>query len=187
MANERGQVTPLLALVVVAIGGLIWGMARFGATTAHAARAQAAADAAALAGAADDRGVAEAVADDNGAEVVTYAIDGREVEVRTRVGDTWAVARARRAGGGRGVTGWVGTASTGGDASRLHPEVRRALAAAAELLDQPVPVAGGGGRAVDVPRTFAARLASVAPRVGLCRLTSQNDPVRFVPCQSSRA
>lgn len=185
--DERGQVTPLLAVLVVVIGGLIFGVARFGATTAHASRAQAAADAAALAGAAEDRGAAEAVARLNGAEVVSYDADGREVLVRTRVGEVWSVARARRVGGGRGVVGWVGQESSGGIASGLHPVVRRALEVAAEALHQPVPIAGGSGRAVDVPRSFAARLASVSPRTGLCQLTPQTDPVRFVPCQWSRA
>ena len=184
--DQRGQIVPLLALVVVAIGGLVFGLARFGAVTAQSARAQAAADAAALAGAAESREMAEAVANDNGAGVVTYDVQGSEVEVRTRVGDVWAVARARRTGGGRGVTGWVGSSTAAGDASRLHRDVRSALEAAARLLRQPVPIAGGAGRAVDVPRTFAARLATVAPRVGLCRLTHAADPVRFVPCQSSR-
>lgn len=183
--SERGQIVPLLAVVVVAVGGLLLGLARFGAVTSHAARAQAAADAAALAGAAAARDDAESLAAANGAEVVTYESGGGEVEVRTRVGEVWAVARARRTGGG-GVIGWVGAISTGGAASGLHPDVRRALEAAAQLLHQPVPIAGGTGRAVDVPRPFAARLAAVAPRVGLCRLAIAADPVRFVPCQSSR-
>jgi hypothetical protein len=186
--NERGQVTPLLGLVVVAIGGLLFGLARFGATVSHSAQAQAAADAAALAGAAEDSGVGEALAAANGGEVATYEeLGGREVEVRVRVGETWAVARARRVGGGAGggVTGWVGQATSGGVAARLAPVVRDALEAAAALLHQPVPLVGGSGRAVDVPRSFAARLEAVASRVGLCRQSRTTDPVRFVSCPSS--
>jgi hypothetical protein len=183
--DERGQVTPLLALVVVAIGGLIFGMARFGATTADAARAQSAADAAALAGAAEDQDAAEAMANANGADVVSYEVDGREVEVRARVGETWAVARARRTAGGGGVSGWVGVESAGGAASRLDPAIRRGLEVAAEALHQPVPILEATGRAVAVPRSFAARLVAISSRTGLCQRTPLTDPVRFVLCRPS--
>ena len=183
--DQRGQATPLVALLVLAVGGLVFGLARFGVTTTHAARAQAAADAAALGAAAEGREAAEGLAAANGGDVATYEELGAEVQVRVRVGDTWAVARARRVGGAGGLVGWVGRSSSGGIATRLAPELRAALEAAAALLHQPVPIAGGGGRAVDVPRSFAARLASVAPRVGLCRLRSQTDPVRFASCPGS--
>jgi hypothetical protein len=182
--DERGQVTPLLALLVLAIGGLVFGLARFGALTTHAARAQAAADAAALAGTAEGREAGEALAAANGASVASYEVleGGREVQVRVTVGRSWAVARARRTAGGAGITGWVGTATSGGTASRLAPALRDALSAAAALLHQPVPLVGGGGRAVDVPRSFAARVEAVAARVGLCRRAGHSDPVRFVSC-----
>lgn len=184
--DQRGQATPLVALLVLAIGGLVFGLARFGATTTSAARAQAAADAAALGGAAEGRAVADELAGANGGDIATYEELGAEVQLRVRVGDAWAVARARRVGGGTGaLAGWVGRSSVGGIASRLAPELRAALEDAAALLGQPVPIAGGGGTAVDVPRSFAARLASVAPRVGLCRLRSQTDPVRFASCPGS--
>jgi hypothetical protein len=94
------------------------------------------------------------------------------------------VARARRIGGGGGVSGWVGREGSGGDASALVSPLRDALAAAAELLHQPVPIVRAEGRHVTVPGTFAARLASVASRVGLCRLPSQPDPVRFALCDT---
>lgn len=183
--NERGQATPLVALLVLAIGGLIFGLARFGATTTHAAQAQAAADAAALAAAAEGRDAAEALARANGGDVATFEQLGADVQVRVRVGDTWAVARARRTGGG-GVTGWVGRESVRGAGARLAPELRAALEAAAALLHQPVPIVQAGGTAFAVPRSFAARLASVAPHVGLCRLPTQTDPVRFASCRDSR-
>ena len=185
--EERGQVTPLVALLVLALGGLIFGMGRFGGITAQAARAQAAADAAALAAAAEGGASAGPMAVANGAELATIEELGTDVQVRVRVGETWAVARARRVGGGRGgVRGWVGQSTAGGVGARLAPELRLALERAAALLDQPVPIAGGGGTAVAVPRSFAARLASVAPRVGLCRLPTQTDPVRFAACRDSR-
>jgi hypothetical protein len=184
--NEHGQTTPLLALVMLAVGGLIFGLARFGATAAHAAQAQSASDAAALAGAAEGADAADTLAAANGGEVLTYeTIDGA-VQVRARVGDTWAVARARRTGGGGGVTGWVGTEGTGGVASALAPPLRAALEDAAALLHQPVPIAEASGRAVAVPGNFAPRLAAVAARVGLCRLPSQPDPVRFELCPGAR-
>ena len=186
MNDQRGQATPLLALVVVAIGGLTLGLARFGVTTTHAARSQAAADAAALAGAAEDRSAADVVAAANGAEVLSFEVDGRDVEVRARVGDTWAVARARRVAGGT-VGGWVGRSSIGGVAGRLGDELRSALADAARLLRQPVPITAAGGRWVDVPHSFAARLAEVGTDVGLCRRSTQTDPVRFDLCPRSRA
>lgn len=181
--DQRGQATPLVALLVLAVGGLVFGLARFGATATHAAQAQAAADAAALGGAAEGRAGAEGLAGANGGEVATYEELGADVQVRVRVGDTWAVARARRLGGGPGgLVGWVGRGSTGGVAAGLAPELRAALESAAVLLRQPVPIVLARGTAVDVPRSFAARLASVAPRVGLCRLRPQTDPVRFSPC-----
>lgn len=183
--DERAQATPLLALVVLAIGGLTLGLARFGATATHAAQSQAAADAAALAGAAEDRSAAEALAAANGGTLATYGQDGNEVEVRVRVGDTWAVARARRTGGGGGFAGWVSARSSGGAAAGLNPELRDALEEAAQLLHQPVPIAGASGRTVEVPRAFAGRLAAVASQVGLCRLPGQTDPVRFVSCAVS--
>lgn len=185
--DERGQVTPLVALVVLAIGGLLFGVGRFGGIAAQAAQAQAAADAAALAAAAEGSEAAGAMAEANGGVVATVEQLGTDVQVRVRVGETWAVARARRIGGGdAGVRGWVGQSSAGGVGARLAPALRVALERAAALLDQPVPIAEGGGRTIAVPRPFAARLAFVAPSVGLCRLPSQTDPVRFTACPDSR-
>ena len=50
--GERGQVVPLLALVLVVVGAVAWAVGQVGLRAAEAARAQNAADAAALAGAA---------------------------------------------------------------------------------------------------------------------------------------
>jgi hypothetical protein len=184
MQDQRGQATPLLALLVLAVGGFIFGLARFGATATHIAQSQAAADAAALAAAADGgRDAAATYAEANGGEVVTYDEDGADVLVRVQVGNGWAVARARRTGGGAGLTGWVGASSSGGMGRSLPAEVRDALRAAAELLHQPVPIVGSSGTAVAVPGHFAARLDAISGRVGLCRLPSSTDPVRFAPCR----
>ena len=182
--NERGQTMPLLALLVLLAGGIAVGLVRFGATAAHLAGAQTAADAAALAGAAHGRAEAEDLAAANGATIDGYEVDGTDVDVRVRVRDGWARARARRAGGG-GVTGWVGEATSGGRGRSLSTALRDALARAAELLHQPVPVADGVGRWVAVPGTFAPRLDAVAARVGLCRQASRPDPVRFALCPAS--
>ena len=183
--NERGQTVPLLALLVLLAGGVAVGLIRFGAVATNLARAQSAADAAALAGAAEGRGAADALARANGAEIDGYATSGADVDVRVRVPDGWARARARRLGGPHGVTGWVGTASAGGTARSLSGALRDALVEAATLLHQPVPIAWGTGRWVAVPGTFAPRLGAVAARVGLCRLASQPDPVRFALCPAS--
>lgn len=180
--DQRGQVLPLVALVAVAAGGLLLGVARFGADVSRAARAQAAADAAALAGAAVDREEAEALAEANGAVLATFEAAGREVEVRTRVGDLWAVAKARRVAGEPGVIGWVGAEGSWGAAARLSPALRARLAVAASELHQPVPLVAVSGRAVDVPTTFVARLDAVRARTGLCRTAPQTRPVRFELC-----
>ena len=181
--DQRGQTTPLLALVVLVVGGMAFGVARFGVVTVHLARAQAAADAAALAGAAEGKAAAAALAAANDATLDAYDANGREVEVRVRVRDGWAVARARRTGGGA-VTGWVGRTQSTGSGSTLPTELHRALVDAAALLHQPVPVVRAEGRAVAVPGTFADRLSGVAARVGLCRLPPVRDPVRFALCDT---
>jgi len=187
--GERGQMTPLLAVVVLAIGGLVFGLARFGASATSAAQAQSAADAAALAGVVEGPSVAASVAAANGGSVASYEADGAEVAVLVRVRDAWAVARARRVGAavGGGVRGWVGSSVVAGAGRTLPPIVRRALAQAASLLRQPVPIVGARGNAVDVPASFAARLDTVAARAGLCRRAASSDPVRFALCQRSRA
>ena len=178
--DDRGQATPLLALLVLAVGGLIVGLARFGVDLTHAARATAAADAAALAGAAEGTGAAEDLAARNGGEVLSIEHDGHDVEVRVRVGDTWTVARAERAGGRDGVRTWVSPDGAGG--AGLAPGLRRRLGVAARLLRQPVPVVEASGRTAAVPAAFVARLVGVAGRAGLCRPAPRTDPVRFASC-----
>ncbi len=100
---QRGSVLPLVALLIVAAGGLCVGLGRLGGDAVQAAQARTAADAAALAGAAEGEGVARDVADDNGAVLVAFVQDGLDVEVRARVGDAEAVARATRTAGGAAV------------------------------------------------------------------------------------
>jgi ABC-type molybdate transport system ATPase subunit len=94
VTEERGQVVPLVAIVVVLVGVLCLGLARLGGSAGEAARARTAADAAALAGAADGEASARELARANGGRVVRYEVDGDEVEVLVEVGDHRAVARA---------------------------------------------------------------------------------------------
>lgn len=94
MRNERGSVLPLVALLVVCIGGLCLALGRLGGDANAAARAQTAADAAALAAAAEGEPAAKELAVANGARLLRVSVDGDEVEVVVRVGDVEAVARA---------------------------------------------------------------------------------------------
>jgi hypothetical protein len=95
-SDERGSAAPLLAVLVVAVGGLCFALGRMGGQVDDRARAQTAADAAALAGAADGEGAARALARANGARVLSIEVDGHEVQVTVRVGEAEAVARATR-------------------------------------------------------------------------------------------
>ncbi|MCU1375181.1 MAG: hypothetical protein JWO68_2467 [Actinomycetia bacterium] len=203
MQDERGSVAPLVALLVVAVGGLCLGLGRMGGVATAKAQAQTAADAAALAAAADGPSAAGPMARANGAEVVRVEPDGDEVTVVVRLGQVTAAARAT----GRGEAGAV-TEVTG-----LVPELRAALAEAERLLGEEVPVTSGWrsyarqqqlyddrgtnpypvaapgtsaherGRAVDVPRWFVARLGAVASQVGLCHPWPETDPVHFELCR----
>ena len=95
MGNERGQVLPLVAIVIVLIGLLCVGLVHLGGTASAAARAQTAADAAALAGAAEGRERAEDLAEANGARLTRYEREGDEVEVTVQLGAHRVTARAR--------------------------------------------------------------------------------------------
>ena len=212
MGNERGSMAPLVALVVVLAGAACLVLGRLGGVATATARAQTAADAAALAGAADGPDAARALARANGARVARLDVDGDAVEVAVVVGDdVAAVARARsgEVGGGDAGPGVGGTAARVG----LDPALLEALRRAEELLGVPVPITSGWrsraeqqrlhddrgsnpypvarpgmstherGRAIDVPRAFAERLAAVAARAGLCRPWPETDPIHFELCR----
>ena len=210
MGNERGSMAPLVALVVVLAGAACLVLGRLGGVATATARAQTAADAAALAGAADGPDAARALARANGARVARLDVDGDAVEVAVVVGDDIAaVARARSGEGAGGVRSSRGGTSRFG----LDPALVEALRRAEELLGVPVsitsgwrsraeqqrlhddrgsnpyPVARPGmstherGRAIDVPRAFAERLAVVAQRAGLCRPWPETDPIHFELCR----
>jgi len=207
--HERGSMAPLIALVVVLIGGVVMGLGRIGAAGAVRAAARTAADAAALAGAADGRAAAEELARANGAEVLAYEGIGLDTRVTVRLGPAEAVGRARRVGGG--ATGGAGSGG-GAGAGGLAPAMVAALDRAGQLLGQTVPITSGyrspereaalyanrrsnpypvappgssmheRGLAVDVPADFVARLAAVGPQAGLCR-PHADDPIHFEVCR----
>ncbi|HEV2768408.1 MAG TPA: M15 family metallopeptidase [Acidimicrobiales bacterium] len=199
-----------MAVLVMATGGLCLGLGRLGGQAVAAARGRTAADAAALAGAAEGEETARAVAEANGGALVDFTEEGAEVQVRVRVGGSDAVARAERVGAAASAGGAVGAAG-------LTPEMQAALARAEAALGGPVPITSGWrspaaqralyanrarnpfpvarpgtsaherGEAVDVPRSFAPRLAAAGPAVGLCQPLPRTDPVHFELCRRGRA
>ena len=94
--SDRGQVLPLMAVVVLLAVSVCVGVVRLGAGVADRARARTAADAAALAGARDGEDLAAQVAQDNHGELLAYVASHGEVEVSVRVGDASATSRAAR-------------------------------------------------------------------------------------------
>ena len=94
--TDRGQLTPLYAVVILVAAGAMLLLAHIGLLAVRRAQARTAADAAALAGAADGRDAAEDVARANGAVLETFVALGDGVEVRVRVGTAHATARAER-------------------------------------------------------------------------------------------
>jgi uncharacterized membrane protein len=94
--RDRGQVSPLVAVVVMGAAVAVLVIAHLGGVVVDRTRARNAADAAALAGATDGRSAAEEVARANGAVLEGWRqIDGA-TEVTVRVGRARATARARR-------------------------------------------------------------------------------------------
>jgi hypothetical protein len=93
---DRGQVVPLLAMVLLVTVAGVFLVGQVAAVAADRARARTAADAAALAGAAAGRRQAVAIAEANGARLVAWVEVGDEVEVSVEIGRGQARARARR-------------------------------------------------------------------------------------------
>lgn len=93
--NERGQVTPLLAVVVVLAATVALVLGALVRDDLAAARAQQAADAAALAGVLEGRAGAARLAAANGGRLQAYVAHATDVEVRVEVGGRTARARAR--------------------------------------------------------------------------------------------
>ena len=208
--SERGSTTPLIALLVLAAGGLCLGLGRMGGVAVARAQARTAADAAALAGAAEGRAAASSVAEANGARLTGWEVEGREVEVAVVIGEVGARARAQRVDPPPAV-------GVGGGAGRagLHPSMVAAIAAAERLLGRPIPISSGyrspaqqqalwdrrhsnpypvarpgtskheRGLAIDVPSAFVPTLLAVAATAGLCQPMPSTDPVHFEACRPS--
>lgn len=94
--EDRGQATPLWAIVLVLAALLLVPVALLGRATIERSRAQTAADAVALAGALDGEAEARIVASWNHARLESYRADGDVVEVTVVVGGRRATARAER-------------------------------------------------------------------------------------------
>jgi hypothetical protein len=201
---QCGQVLPLVALVLVLLGGAGIVVARLGAIALARAQAVSVADTAALAGAGRGEATARRVAEANGVELQRFErVAGGDVRVRVAVGPAVAQARARA----------TSTVEGGGAAlADLAPAMRAALDRAARLLGRPVPITSGfrstaeqaalfarratlpypvappgrsmheRGLAVDVPASFLPTLLPVAGRAGLCRPYPRTDPVHFELC-----
>lgn len=155
--NERGQVVPLLAALVVIAGLFLLVLARLGGGAVERAHARNAADASALAGAAEGRGGATRLADENDAAILRSKQDDKDFEVVVRFGDAKAIARARRDGGGLGTRP--------GDPS---PALRAALARAAQILGHKPKTTRARGVVADFTPEGFAELAPRAAEAGLC-------------------
>jgi len=92
--GDRGQVVPLLALVVVVAAGAAVLLADLGGEVVDRARARNAADAAALAGVTGGGPAAAHAATANGATLDRFVERGDQVEVTVHVGTSRATARA---------------------------------------------------------------------------------------------
>jgi len=93
--GDGGQAVPVAAAAVTLALVLGLGAVRLADVVTDRARAHSAADAAALAGVVEGRLGAERLAAANGGRVTAFESAGDEIEVRVRVGDVEAVARAR--------------------------------------------------------------------------------------------
>lgn len=94
--SERGQATPLIAIVLLAAALALVPMGLVAKATIERAEARTAADAAALAGALDGEDAARQLAEANGARLTAFVEHGDEIEVTVELGGRRATARAVR-------------------------------------------------------------------------------------------
>ena len=92
---ERGQILPLVAVIIVVAGLACVMTVRIGAAAVSRARAVTAGDSAALAGAAAGPDAARSAAESNGGQLVGYQQLGTDTRVEVEVGSARATARAR--------------------------------------------------------------------------------------------
>ena len=167
-AAERGQILPLVALLIAAAACALLAIGALGRQVADRAAATTAADTAALAAVSSGASAADAVASANGAVMtdVERLPDG-DVRVRVERDGIGASARARA----------IRTTQTGRHAP-LAPALRAAVRRAEGMLGRPVPIdeVHAGGAAFDVPASFVETLRAVAADAGLCVATSSEDP-----------
>jgi hypothetical protein len=175
MRTERGQVLPLVALIMVVAGLAVVAIGKIGGAAVDRAQAVTAADAAALAGAAEGRDAARELARANGGRLAGYEEVGDDARTRVEVGDATAHARAHASGGGLELP-----PSRRGAA----PAMAAALARADQLLGAAVPVVDviRPGLEVRVALDVADRLAMLGDRTGLCRPAPTLDAARFGLC-----
>ena len=93
--GQRGQVVPILAVVLVLAGILAIGLVHVAVAASQKGSAEAAAEAAALAGAAEGPGAARQVASENDARVVNFVTLDADVVVTVVRRGIRATARAR--------------------------------------------------------------------------------------------
>lgn len=196
--EDRGQALPLVVVLLWLVMGAALLLAALASAAIDRSRAQAGADAVALAGVVDPSSI-DAVAAANEVTVMhTTSRGDTTLSVRVRSGEATAPARAAA----------PPLAHQG-----LDPRMIAALAAAEQLLGEPVvvvsglrsradqqrlwdqrhtnpyPVAPPGtsrhelGQAVDVALRQVAALSAVAGAVGLCHPLPVVDPVHFVLCE----
>ncbi len=200
MRRDSGQSTILLLIGMAAAVFVAVGLTKVGVAMVQSARASTAADAAALGAAWDGPSAARVLASQNGAQLLTVSQDGAEIQVAVSVDSAVAVSRSRR------------STPPLGDVAGLTVETQRALVRAEVVLGEAVPVVSGfrsraqqqalwdrrgsnrypvarpgtsrheTGRAIDVPSSFARRLARIGPQVGLCRPLPRRDPIHFEVC-----
>jgi uncharacterized membrane protein len=111
MEDQRGQVLPLVAGIVVLAAAAMLLVVHLGRAANERARARTAADAAALAGAAEGRDAAEAIATANHAVIESYEELADGVQLSVRLGAARATARAVRT---------TGPCSTGPEVDPVH-------------------------------------------------------------------
>ncbi|MDH3753978.1 MAG: M15 family metallopeptidase [Acidimicrobiia bacterium] len=196
--HERGQVVPLLVVVIASSVGLVMVVGALGERATRHARTQTAADATALAAATGDAAGAADVAAANGAVIEVIEDRDGHVEVAVSIGDITRVAAAE---------------AIRGDLAGLAPAMIAAIRTTEGVLERPIPISSGyrttaeqqwlwdhrdenplpvappgtslheQGLAIDVPANFAALLAVVGPNTGLCRPLPVRDPVHFELCR----